>query len=154
MTTPYLLQDLRRDEGMRTFPYQDSRGFWTIGVGHNISADPALLARLPELHKTGLTDREVGDLLAADVAAVKRRLDVELPWWRDLDDVRQDVMVNLAFNLGADKLASWRHTLGDIQAGKFTAAGVDLATDEPWASQVHARAQRLAAQMQTGERQP
>lgn len=154
MTSQYLIADLERDEGVRLLAYRDSRGFWTIGVGHNISADPAMLQNLASLRTSGITQTAVGELLARDIAAVEKRLDADLPWWRHLDDVRQDVMVNLAFNLGEGKLATWRHTLGDIQAGRFTAAGIDLRGDEPWASQVHERAQRLARQMETGERQP
>lgn len=154
MTTQYLVSDLERDEGVRLFPYRDSRGFLTIGVGHNITADPAMAAQISQLMRVGISQAQVGTLLASDIAAVERRLDADLPWWRSLDDVRQDVVVNLAFNLGEGKLATWHHTLGDIQAGRFKAAEVDLENDQPWASQVHARAQRLALQMETGQRQP
>jgi lysozyme len=153
MTTPYLLQDLERDEGCKLFPYRDSRGIWTIGVGHNMEADPALFAQLATLQRTGITLSKAMDLLAMDVANVKGRLDADLPWWRQLSDVRQDVMVNLAFNLGEGKLATWHHTDGDIEAGNFKAAAIDLENDEPWASQVHARATRLALQMETDVRQ-
>jgi len=152
MTTAHLIDDLELDEGRRSRPYLDSRGFWTVGVGHNVSADPAMLAQLPALKRDGLGDDAIEALLADDVAKVEARLDADLPWWRGLDDVRQDVMVNLALNLGEGKFATWRHTLADIQAGRFKAAEVDLLNDEPWASQVHARARRLAYQMQTGLR--
>lgn len=153
MTTAFLLQDLERDEGCEAKAYRDSRGFWTIGVGHNISADPSMLPNLAQLRDIGIGQTEIGSLLGRDVAKVEARLDADLPWWRHLDDVRQDVMVNLAFNLGEGKLATWKHTLGDIQAGRFKAAEIDLEGDEPWASQVHARATRLALQMETGQRQ-
>lgn len=153
MTTPYLLADLRRDEGVRRFPYLDSRGNWSIGCGHNIAADPQMLVKLDELKRTGIDDATIDQLLQEDVGRTEVRLDRDIPWWRQLDDVRQDVMVNLAFNLGADKLATWKHTLADIQAGRFKAAEIDLENDQPWASQVHARAQRLALQMETGVRQ-
>lgn len=154
MTTCHLLHDLERDEGCRLHPYRDTRGFWTIGVGHNLSDDPAMLARLPQLERTGIGQTEVGELLAADVARAMADLDRRLPWWRRLDDVRQDVMVNLAFNLGAAELARWTHTLADVRAGRFTLAAVDLQHDEPWASQVHDRALRLARQLETGVRAP
>ena len=152
MTTPHLLEDLERDEGRRLFPYRDTRGFWTIGVGHNVSADPAMRADLPELERAGITQAAVAALLGADVARVMAALDRQLPWWRTLNDARQDVLVSLAFNLGEGELATWRHTLTDIEAGNFKAAAVDLEHDEPWAGQVKARAQRLAVQMETGER--
>lgn len=152
MTTPYLVQDLERDEGIRLKAYRDSRGIWSIGVGHNIEADPQMLPKVNELQTEGITQSQVDDLLAEDIGRSKARLDQLLPWWRQLNDPRQDVMVNLAFNLGPDKFSTWHHTLSDIEAGCFTAAKVDLENDEPWASQVHARAVKLATQMETGVR--
>lgn len=152
MTTPYLVADLERDEGVRLTAYKDSRGIWTIGCGHNIQADPTLFPSLQHLINPGITQAQCDDLLAADIARVQRQLDVFIPWWRTLNDARQDVLCNLGFNLGVPKLATWHHTLGDIQGGRFAAAGVDLENDQPWASQVHARADRLARQMETGVR--
>jgi len=153
VTTPNLIPDLIRDEGERKFPYRDSRGIWTAGVGHNLEADPQMFAQLAALQQNGLTQEQIDQLLTEDIARTEARLDQLLPWWRKLDDVRQDAFVNLAFNLGADKLATWRHTDADIAAGNFKAAEIDLENDEPWASQVHARAQRIALQIETGVHQ-
>lgn len=36
MNEQKLIHDLRRDEGVREKPYQDSKGIWTWGVGHNL----------------------------------------------------------------------------------------------------------------------
>lgn len=33
-----ILEQLKRDEGRRPMPYQDSRGIWTAGYGHNMRA--------------------------------------------------------------------------------------------------------------------
>jgi lysozyme len=149
MTSAYLRSDLERDEGVRRFPYRDSRGIWTIGCGCNMQTHPALMARFAELQANGMSAAEIDGRLGDDIAAAEVLLDRDLPWWRRLSDLRQDVMVNLAFNLGEGKLATWRHTLSDIAAGAFKAAEIDLMNDEPWASQVHARATRLALQMES-----
>lgn len=154
MTTPNLIPDLIRDEGERKFPYLDSMGIWTIGVGHNIEADAQMMPHLAALQVAGITQDQINQLLAEDIGRTEAGLDRMLPWWRQLDDVRQDAFVNLAFNLGDAKLATWHHTLADIQSGNFQAAGVDLENDQPWASQVHARAMRIALQIETGVHQP
>lgn len=138
MTTETLLADLRRDEGVRAKPYRDSVGKLTIGVGRN-------------LDDVGLRPDEIDYLLANDVKAAADQLDARLPWWRKLDDVRQDVLVNMAFNLGIDKLLTFHTTLGDIQRGDYQAASVAMLESE-WAKQVHDRATRLAAMMATGQR--
>jgi lysozyme len=146
MTTEYLIPDLIADEGLRLNSYQDTRGNWTIGVGHLLGVG----------NWSGIRwdNKQVLDQLKKDIGTTEEALDMKLPWWKQLSDIRQDVMVNLAFNLGTSKLSTWKHTLGDIMTGRFEAAGIDLEHDEPWASQVHDRAFRLALQMQTNMHQP
>jgi len=161
MTSQYLRADLERDEGKAKLDpatgnylaYKDSRGFWTIYVGHNVSADPGMLSILDILVTRGITVAQGEARLDRDIASVEARLDKDLPWWRQLSDIRQDVMVNLAFNIGEGKMLLWKHTLGDIQAGRFVAAEIDLENDEPWASQVHDRSKRMALQMETDQHQ-
>lgn len=152
MTTPYLLPDIERDEGRRLKAYRDSRGIWTIGVGHNIQADPTLIPQLRHLIDVGINDAHVMDLLVQDTAIVIKGLSLRLPWWRDLNDPRQDVFVNMAFNLGLGEFCTWSHTLGFAQQGDWAMCGHEIGVSEPWASQVGARAQRLATQMATGVR--
>lgn len=151
MTTTFLIQDLREQEGDEKFPYKDSRGNWSIGTGHLMTG--TMLENLAHYQQVGLTQSEDDNLLESDVLKTKGQLDLDIPWWRQLDDVRQDVMVALGFNLGVGKFTTWRHTLADIQSGNFSAAEVDLENDEPWASQVHGRAIKLALQLETGKRQ-
>lgn len=148
MTTDNLIPDLFRDEGYRAKPYKDSRGFWTGGVGHLLS----MSTTYSDVYNR-YTAADWMNALAADIRTTEANLDSSLPWWRQLSDVRQDVMVNLAFNLGTAELTTWKHTLGDIEAGRFHAADIDLVSDQPWASQVGARALRLAIQMETNTHQ-
>jgi lysozyme len=143
VTSPYLASDLRRDEGLRLHAYPDplSGGEpWTCGYGHT-GADVG-----PD---TVWTLAQAEDALAADIAAACRGLDVVLPWWRSLDDVRQDCLVNQAFNLGCPRLLTFTTYLSLVKTGDYAAA----ATDElhtAWAREVGARATRLAEQMRTG----
>jgi lysozyme len=54
--------------------------------------------------------------LAEDVAKAEALFDAHAPWWRSLNDARQDVMVNLCFNMGwgdgSHGLSSFRNTHG------------------------------------------
>lgn len=146
MTTPYLFGDIKRDEGCRLAAYPDplSGGDpWTIGYGHTGR----------EVQK-GLdwTQAQADDQLSIDIGAVQRRMDQALPWWRKLSDPRQDVLVNMGFNMGVEGLTAFHHMLAAIQEQDWTSAH-DAMVDSLWARQVHDRAQRLARQLYTGMRE-
>ncbi|MEJ0093845.1 MAG: lysozyme [Methylocella sp.] len=81
-------------EGSRLKAYRDSRGIWTIGVGHTGRASP------PSVH-AGMTitpDEEMRILhtdLAPEIAAVNRAIRVSI------SQDQFDACVSLAFNIGA-----------------------------------------------------
>ena len=138
--TPQLFDDLKRDEGLRLTAYQDTLGVWTIGYGHAHVA-PGMI----------WTQAQADIQLHIDVARAAADLDHVLAWWRTLDDVRQDVMAELAFNMGIGALMTFHNTLGAVQHGDYAGAADGMAASL-WARQVGARAGRLAAMMRTGAR--
>ncbi len=135
-----LAAELRRDEGVARFPYYDTMGHLTVGCGHNISAH-------------GLSDAAISLVLAEDIAAAEADLDLRWPWWRDLDPVRQRVMANMCFNLGATKLATFVRFLAAVQAGSYEVAAHEMASSL-WARQVGVRAVRLEGMMIRGADDP
>ncbi|HUO11336.1 MAG TPA: glycoside hydrolase family protein, partial [Caulobacteraceae bacterium] len=66
-----------------------------------------------------------------------------------LDDPRQDVLANMAFNLGVGGLLRFPKTLALVRAERWDAAA-DAMLASAWARQVGARARRLAEQLCTG----
>jgi lysozyme len=140
-----LIVELRRDEGVRYVPYADTKGIPTTGVGHNLQASP-----LPTGWSYPLSDDQVNQLLMSDLSNVFSDLNRDLPWWTDLNDVRQRVICNMCFNLGMSKLAGFKNTLAAMRQGRYDDAA-DGMLNSAWASQVGARAQRLAQMMRTGE---
>lgn len=139
-----LVEELRFDEGVRYWPYRDTAGYLTVGVGHNLDASP-----LPDGWEYPLTDDLVDALLESDLQNVFDDLDNALPWWRDLTDVRQRVICNMCFNLGLTKLLGFKNTLAAMRQGRYADAARGM-LNSAWASQVGNRAKRLAAMMQTG----
>lgn len=153
MNLASLISELRRDEGEKLTSYQDTEGFWTIGVGHLIDpergADPAPFGI--DLRGGGIiTPEQSRMLLSADIEDVETELDVWLPWWRDLDEVRQRVVANLAFNMGLPTLRKFRNTLAAMKDGRYDEAAAGMLQSR-WATQVGNRAKRLAKMMETGE---
>jgi lysozyme len=146
MTTAYLISDLKRDEGLRSEAYPDplSGGDpWTIGYGHTG----------PEVH-AGLiwNEEQCESALLEDIVEHEEGLDTEIPWWRGLDDLRQDVLSNMAFNLGVGGRLGFPAMLAATQAGDYATAADEM-LDSQWADQVGQRAIRLSDQMRTGVHQ-
>lgn len=144
MNLVLLESELRRDEGVRFYRYLDSKGVPTTGVGHNLQASP-----LPSNWTYPLTLAQVGQLLTKDIADTFTVLDLNLPWWRKLDEVRQRVLANMAFNLGMTKLLGFKKALAAMQAGAYATAAAEMKNSD-WYGQVGARAVRLCGAMETG----
>lgn len=133
---------LTEHEGKRQFAYQDSSESpkWHIGVGRNIDADGGL----------GLSPEEIDFLLENDIVRSMKELANAFPWYSTLDEVRQDVLVMMAFNLGLPRLRGFNNALAACQAGDYEVCAAEM-LDSRWHSQVGARARVLARMMATGE---
>ncbi len=127
---------LKGDEGYKQFPYRDPRGVLTIGYGFNLESD-------------GLVQAEASAVLALRVNRRYLELITALPWVQQLDEVRQGVLLNMAYNLGVRGLQEFKCMLLALQAGDFGPAADDMLLSR-WAGQVGDRAQRLATQMRSG----
>ena len=136
MNIEEMKKELIRDEGMRLKPYRCPAGKLTIGVGRN-------------LDDTGITELEAEMLLAYDIERFGYQLDRAIPWWRRLDEVRQRVLLNMAFNMGTMRLMEFTITLANVQAGRYKEAAAAMRNSK-WARQVGARAERLAVMMEKG----
>jgi lysozyme len=150
MTTPYLAADIGRDEGLRLHAYPDpdtGAEPWTIGYGCT-GADirPGVV----------WTKAQADAALTQRIDQLQDQLDHLLPWWREVSDARQDVLVNMAYNLGVRGLLGFHTFLAAAQAGRSAAAADDLLVTDGrptrWARQVHGRATRLAQQWRDGVR--
>ena len=120
-------------EGLKLEPYECTAGKLTIGVGRNIE-------------DIGITEDEARYLLDNDILRVCDELDRNLPWWRDLSDARQRVLVDMVFNLGISRFMQFQNTIAAIESGDYeTAAGEML--DSRWANQVGNRAKTLSRMM-------
>jgi lysozyme len=131
-----LSEQLRRHEGYRKFVYLDTVGKRTVGYGRN-------------LDDVGIREHEAAYLLSGDITNAIQDLVTRYPWFERLDPVRQAVLVNMGFNLGATKLAGFKNTLACIERGQYGEASRRM-LDSLWAQQVGKRAVELSAQMKTG----
>ena len=136
MNTDAIRSALMRDEGLRLKPYQDTVGKFTIGVGRN-------------LDDRGITKGEAMVLLDNDIAECVNDLSSSFAWFAALDDVRQHVVVNMRFQLGAAGFRKFKQTIAHIAAGAYAQAAESMSNSK-WAEQVPNRANRLIEEMRSG----
>jgi lysozyme len=132
-----LIAQLKVHEGVRDKVYLDTEGIETIGVGRN-------------LKDKGLSEDEIDYLLQNDISEFKSGVQDTWSWWDSLDDVRQRVVVDMAFNMGLGGLSKFKKTLGHIEAGEYEEAASEMLNSR-WAEQVGRRANTLSEMMRTGE---
>jgi lysozyme len=135
-----LKEQLLREEGSESCAYQDTRGFWTIGVGRLIDARKG----------DGLSQDEIEYLLDNDIKKITDKVHNTLPWISKLNDARRAVLIGMAFQMGLRGLLGFKRTLGSIEDGQYFEAAIEMLQSD-WAKQTPERANRLATQMETGE---
>ena len=131
-----LIDQLVKHEGLRLKPYVDTVGKVTIGVGHNLTDN-------------GLPQHIVMELLEMDIDDAVKLLD-PLPWYQSLDSVRQEVIVNMTFNLNR-KILDFKNMIRAIQIGDWDEAANSILNSK-FGKQVGNRAVDLATQMRLGTR--
>lgn len=137
MNQTRLMKQLTIDEDRRPRIYLDPVGKWTGGVGRNLSDKP-------------FRDDEIDLMLKNDIdeaVGIARQL---LPRFDDLDDVRQEVIANMAFNLGYPRLSGFKKFLVAVNAHNFQRASAEM-QDSLWYKQVGDRGKRLAKAMLEGK---
>lgn len=124
-------------EGVRQFPYEDSVGKLTIGIGFN-------------LDDVGLFPEEMAFILANRIRRAEEEVERVFPWYHELDEVRQAVIIDMAYNMGLTTLSKFKRTLGSVAQGEYELASKQM-LESKWARQVKGRAVRLAKMMETGQ---
>lgn len=136
---------LELHEGRVYHAYQDSEGYWTIGVGFLI--DKRRGGRIP--------DKVIDYWLEVAWDEHWSALVKHQPWIEELDEVRQYVLGDMTFNLGIEPFDNngykdWPIFLSQVKAGKYKEAAQNMRSTL-WAKQVKGRAERLATMMETGQ---
>lgn len=135
-----LIQQLIRHEGISLFPYRCPKGKLTIGVGRNIEDN-------------GISKEEALFMLKNDIERCRKEIENNIPCFKALNEVRQDVLINMCFNMGINALLGFKKTLKYIEAGDFDSASVEM-LDSKWAREDvgESRSNELSQQLKTGVR--
>lgn len=127
-------------EGCELSSYLDTKGIPTIGWGHTG----------PGVFYPGMTctQEEADAWLEADMAQARADA-LRFPDFGALNDVRQAVLVSMAYQLGAGPLY-WPNFMASLKAQDYTAAASN-GLDSVWAKETPARAQSEMAMLASGE---
>ena len=127
---------LIKHEGLRLKPYRDTVGKLTIGVGRN-------------LDDLGITRGEALYLLGNDINRVRLELIKIIGWFLTLGTVRQNVLIDMVFNLGITRFKRFKKLIAAIERQDWDRAADEM-LDSKWARQVGRRATELAQMMKDG----
>ena len=152
-----LLDQLVLHEGLELLPYKDSLGIDTIGIGRNLEHRGLSEEELAHLGKDisdicewGITKEQAYYLAENDIKIVEEEVCKEHPCVIELDEIRQRVIIDMAFNMGVPRLNKFVKMWKAIDEQDFAEAKVQM-LDSRWANQVGNRAVRLSNAMETGE---
>jgi lysozyme len=122
-------------EGKERKPYTCTAGDLTIGVGRNLTKP--------------LSDAAIDFLLTEDISESIAELDRAQKGWRDHSDNVQNVLIEMQFNMGANRLASFRKMWLALKDRDYNRAADEM-LNSLWANQVGKRAKTLAERMRRG----
>ena len=133
-----LVDQIKRQEGLRLTAYVDTLGNRSIGYGHT-----------PAFPGQTITEAEADSWLMQDLNSAQTDLLTALPWCSSLSVPRYCVLWNMCFNMGISHLLEFHLMLAAVREGNYKEAARQM-LNSLWASQVHDRAVELAEQMETG----
>lgn len=153
-----LVERLKEEEGYRSHVYFDTTGNLTIGYGHNLGKleapegvdFSAFLRAIRVTPVNGVTPTIAEALLINVLTDTLSKLRKALPWVDKLDETRQQIIGDMAFNMGVPGLLKWPIFLGQVQRGEYQAAARNMRSTA-WFRQVGHRAVRLVYMMEHGE---
>lgn len=134
MNHDFLLRSLKQHEGLRLKAYQDTENVWTCGYGKN-------------LQELEITEKQAEVWLIDDVYTAIRELDRAFKGWRDHSEARQNVLIEMMFQMGATRLAGFIKFWQAMRLQDYATAALEMRASR-WASQTPKRVHALATRME------
>lgn len=148
-----LMEQLKLHEDERLWLYDDATGK-RIVKGYTLVGNPSI--GIGRNLVNPISREESQFLLNSDIDIARKSAEM-LPWYSRLNDVRQNVIVELIFNMGALKFSSFRDFQAAMANQDWNSAAAEL-LDSKWQKEVDpilwdgkGRADTLSRQIRTGE---
>ena len=128
-----------RDEGVSFYVYEDSLGYATGGVGHLLTEEDKKTYQKGDY----IPSEQIREWLLKDFKTAREVAEELAP---NGSDTAQDILTNMAFNLGETRLRKFKKMLSYLDKGDCLNASKEM-LDSKWAKQVGERAVRLSERM-------
>lgn len=113
-----LKESIKLSETLSLKPYVCPAGKLTIGYGRN-------------LQDSGITKFESELLLENDLFDIKLKLEDTFDWYKNLDDVRQNVIIEMVYNMGLRNFTKFKKTIEYLKQKQYLNASVEM-LDSKW----------------------
>ena len=137
MNLAELTKSLIKHEALKTKPYKCTADKLTIGVGRN-------------LDDNGITEDEALYLLKNDINRCVSDVGRNIPEWKKHNECRQNVLIELCFNIGINRLLGFKKMLAALQKNDYATAADEMQNSR-WFKQVGQRGVTMCEMMRTGE---
>ena len=147
MNIEQVQKQLEIDEGVVYKIYTDHLGYPTFGIGHLIiKNDP----EFKEPVGTPVSKERVDSVFAIDIKIAEDECCVLYPFWEELPEEVQEILVNMMFNLGRPRLTKFKKMNAALEMGDWKTAAIE-GRDSRWYHQVGSRSERLMTRMENVE---
>jgi len=130
-----LEERIERHEGRRNSPYEDSEGVLTVGIGRNLRDVP-------------FSDDEIDLMFANDMKRARAGAETFIAY-RHLSEARQNVLVEMIFQMGVGGVSKFKKFLAAALSGRVSDAAKEM-LDSRWQKQTPERAKELATIFERG----
>lgn len=135
--------DIDEDDVLTAYPDPVTHGEpWTIGRGHTGGIQPG----------TVWTQEQSDIAFGIDINTAVTEVKKALPWVTSLNDARQSVLYGMCYQMGLNRLLTFRKALAAAKLGLWATARAEL-EDSDWMKETPNRCKLRAEQMETGEYQ-
>ena len=126
---------IKKCEGLKLFPYQDTVDKTSIGWGRNLSG-------------CGISQDEADLMFDNDFKRARNELSV-YSWYLNQPQAIKNALLNMNFNLGIEKFLRFKKMIAALEARDYTKAAIE-ALDSAWAKEVPNRAKDIALMIRAG----
>ena len=140
----WIMDAVAGHEGVRTKPYKDSLGLWTIGVGHLIGDGKSL----PPQYNREFSKDEIKAMFQQDYQKHAQAAS-GIPGFNNQNEKSKGALIDMTFNMGPAWYRKWPNFTRALAAGDNQGAANQLQGSK-WAGQVGRRAQEDIAMIRAG----
>lgn len=127
-----VIESIIQHEGFRAKPYPDPIHGWQVPTfGHGL---------------TYITSDESRKLVENRVSEIMHQLDLRVPVYRSLPNAAQDVLIEMAYQMGVPGLLKFKRMLAALKTQSYRTAAAEM-LDSQWAKRRPKCAKALAKQM-------